>query len=82
MHLLTGRPREGMPHRSTLRITSLPMDPMPPCGIGKECRGHVCNERPGFRCRRQPKGNSAAMHKIAACGTFVSTCAGKQHKET
>jgi hypothetical protein len=27
MHLLTGRPREGHPRRSVLRITSLPKDP-------------------------------------------------------
>jgi hypothetical protein len=30
MHLLTGRPREGQPHRSVLRVTSLPKDPTTP----------------------------------------------------
>jgi hypothetical protein len=30
MHLLTGRPREGQPRRSVLRITSLPKDPTKP----------------------------------------------------
>lgn len=30
MHLLTGRPREEQPHRSTLQITSLPIDPTTP----------------------------------------------------
>ena len=30
MHLLTGRPREGQPRRSVLRITSLPKDPTTP----------------------------------------------------